>query len=270
MQTYEQKYADLVRRIKTNGERRETRNAPTVALFGETLVVDELMYGFFPILHGRHIYYRGVLGELAAFLRGPKHLADFERFGCNYWKLWAEENGDINVDYGNKWRDFNGVDQLGEVVKLIETNPTSRRILVSGWDPASVPHTSLPCCHLLYQWFVHNDGRLDMTFYMRSVDVMVGLPSDVVLAAALNCHIAAITGLKPGRLIFMLGDTHIYESHLDLSRDYLIGAVQFGHMQSKYSYETEDKHYSSFYPNKLILPSYDSLKLQVLKFDLHA
>ena len=152
---FEQDYARLVRDILLTGDLRNTRNAPTIATFGKVLTVYDLMWGQFPILQGRKMYYKGVFGELAAFLKGPKTVKDFEREGCNYWFNWAEEDGSLNVDYGNAWLDFNGVNQLEAVLESLRTDPTGRRHIITGWRPDNLHNLSLPCCHLLYQWYVN-------------------------------------------------------------------------------------------------------------------
>lgn len=210
---YEKDYMALISDIMQNGNERPTRNHPTKAVFGRMLVVDELTYGEFPILLGRRMYPKGIFGELAAFLKGPKTVKDFQDEGCNYWNKWSDEDGRIHVDYGNSWLDFNGTNQLEATLTSLAEDPYGRRHLISGWRPDNLSNLSLPCCHLLYQWFVNND-RLEMIWYQRSVDTMVGLPSDVVLAAAWNVLMADQVGLNPGRLTFMLGDTHIYKSHM--------------------------------------------------------
>lgn len=202
-------------------EYRQTRNAVTQSFFGHHLVVDDLEKGNFPLLLGRQLFYKGVIGEMAAFLKGPKTLEDFKSQGCNYWDEWGDKDGNVNVDYGNAWRDFNGVDQLQDVVNSLREDPNGRRHLISGWRPDKIPDLDLPCCHYSYQWYVTNDGHLEMLWNQRSVDIMIGLPSDVILAAIWTILIANELGLKPGKLHFMLGDCHIYKSHLEGVKTYL-------------------------------------------------
>lgn len=224
---YESDYIKLVREILLDGDPRPTRNHPTKAVFGRMLQVHELNWGQFPILQGRKMYPKGVFGELAAFLKGPKTVADFEAEGCNYWKNWADEDGSLRVDYGNLWLDFEGVNQLDNLLHSLSTDPNGRRHIISGWHPGHLATLSLPCCHLLYQWFVRGDA-LDMVWYQRSVDTMIGLPSDVILCAAMNILIAEELKLNPGTLTFMLGDTHIYDSHLASTREYIKQAELMG------------------------------------------
>jgi len=217
---YEQDYAKLISEVMQDGTDRQTRNAPTRTVFGKMLEVHELRWGQFPILSGRQMYPKGVFGELAAFLKGPKTIKDFEDEGCNYWKKWGDSNGNINIDYGNSWLDFNGINQLETVCNSLANDPNGRRHIISGWRPDRLHILSLPCCHLLYQWFVNGD-YLEMIWYQRSVDTMIGLPSDVILAATWNILMADRLNLHPGKLVFMLGDVHIYKSHIDNIADYL-------------------------------------------------
>ena len=220
---YENAYSQLVSEVYIEGNNRPTRNANTRSVFGKTMVVHELVHGQFPILKGRKMYPKPVFGELAAFLKGPKTLKDFEDEGCNYWSKWGNEDGTIDIDYGNSWLDFNGVNQLESVLDSLATDPSGRRHIISGWRPDMLDSLNLPCCHLLYQWYV-NDDMLEMIWYQRSVDLMIGLPSDVLLAAAWNILMAEHLGLRPGKLTFMLGDVHIYESHIEYANDYLVEA----------------------------------------------
>ncbi len=215
---YEQFYAGLVSEVLYTGELRKGRNGNTRAKFCKSFSMDSLDL---PVLAGRRIYYKGVLGELAAMLRKPKSTADFEKFGCNYWDKWAEPDKSIVVDYGNAWRDFNGYDQLATLKKSLTENPTGRRHLISGWRPDRLAELSLPCCHLLYQWYVTNDLELEMIWYQRSVDLMVGLPSNMILASTWNQLLANELGFKPGRVHMVLGDCHIYEGHLKEVKKYL-------------------------------------------------
>jgi len=220
---YEENYRKLIAKA-LSAPKRQTRNAITRSFFGHHLVVDDLEKGFFPILRGRKLFTNGIFGEMAAFLKGPKTLEDFKSQGCNYWDQWGDENGDIIIDYGNAWRDFNGVDQLAQVIASLQYNPNGRRHLISGWRPDNLDDLSLPCCHYSYQWYVTNDGFLEMIWNQRSVDIMIGLPSDVILAAVWTILIANQLHLKPGKIHMMLGDCHIYESHIDATAQYLMQA----------------------------------------------
>jgi thymidylate synthase len=208
----EKEYCELIKRILAEGERRKTRNGYTLSIFGASLTVD-LADGF-PILQGRKIFYKGVFGELAAMLRGPKTVQDFKDQGCNYWDDWGDEQGRLSIDYGNQWHDFNGVSQIEMLKESLRNNPTDRRMIISSWRPDRLDQLSLPCCHYSYQFYVRDDAYLDMIWTQRSVDTMVGLPSDIVFAAAWLIAISREFYLVPGRIKFDLGDCHIYEEHI--------------------------------------------------------
>jgi thymidylate synthase len=221
---YESDYNDLVYRTIARGEYRECRNGDTRALFGQTLTIRELSDGYFPLLTQRRIYYKGVLGELAAFLRGATTLLEYQRWGCNYWdgnaKAWAR-NKDIENPahilvgqvYGAQWVNWEktGFNQLEALVKGLVDDPHSRRHVITSFSPTA--EACLPPCHLMAQFYVHADGRLDCQVYMRSVDLILGLPSDVVLYAGLLSLVADQCQMRPGNLTFCLGDTHVYETH---------------------------------------------------------
>lgn len=262
-----EQYAKLINKILYKGQKRESRAGEVYTIFGETLKIDASQG--FPLLQGRKSFYKPVLGELAAFLRGPKHIDDFKKWGCNYWDSWgAEKGGEIELDYGNSWRDFNGEDQLAEVVRKLNEDPTDRRMIVSGWRPDRLSKLSLPCCHMLYQWYVNGD-KLDMIWYQRSVDTMVGLPSDIILAAAWNAILAQQCNKKPGTLTFMLGDTHIYANHIPGVLDYL-RQLQTRAQQGMqvYSYKIAPQvTIDNFVPDMLTIDNYEPMPK--IKFELN-
>lgn len=215
--SFEHDYFSLVYKILTSGETVEGRNGATISLIGETLKFD--LQEEFPILHARQYPYKPVFGEFAAMLRGPKCLNDFLDFGCSYWSKWVNKDDlSIAVDYGNAWVDFNGVNQLEWVANEIKTNPQSRRLIVSGWNPANVINNklSLPCCHYSYQFIVRGNV-LHMVWIQRSADTMLGIPADAILASLWLIALANETGLIPGTCTMHFADTHIYEEHRDLA-----------------------------------------------------
>ena len=219
----ELKYRELVDEVLHNGELAKTRNGETRRLFAKVLVIDSLTKGEFPLLTGRKMFYKGVLGEFAAMIRKPKSVRDFEAQGCNYWKLWGDKDGKLELDYGNAWLDWNGVNQLDYVIKSLVANPTDRRMLISGWRPDRVINNelSLPCCHYSYQFFLNKNGEIEMLWNQRSADVMIGIPSDIVFAATWLIALAKHTGYKPGKITMVFGDTHIYEEHIEGAKEYL-------------------------------------------------
>ena len=264
MSDYETEYASLVEAIINYGREKEGRNGTTTSIFGAQLTVNELREGRFPLLNGRKIHYKPVLGELAAFFNGPTCLEDFEKQGCNYWSKWADKDGHLFLDYGNAWKgidtnDFikTGIDQIDAVIQNIKLAPNDRRHIVNGWRPNNVwyDELSLPCCHYSYQWYVDGE-HLDMIWIQRSVDTMIGLPSDVVLAAAWNIIMAQLTGYKPGSLIFQLGDTHIYSEHLSGTMQYIDQWSRVQHMQCPtYTYWDVDS-YDKFTSKNIEIPMY--------------
>jgi thymidylate synthase len=256
---YEHDYAALVDDILMNGTMRQTRNAITKSVFGRQLRV-ATPKGDLPLLCGRRMYPKGCIGELAAMLRGPKTVEDFKSMGCNYWDKWAKPDGTIEVDYGNAWLDFNGVNQLEETIEGIRKDPTGRRHIISGWRPDRLKDLSLPCCHILYQWYVR-DGKLDMIWYQRSVDTMVGLPSDVLVAHVWNMLMANETGLEPGEIIMMLGDTHIYEPHFGAAADYTSRVHRMRAGLEKFVYPT----YSANLPSRVV--GFEPQDLQIIGYE---
>ncbi len=221
MQTFEKEYKKLIKRV-LNGTVRSGRNGKTVSIVGEQIKFDDLMFDHFPVITGRKMFINGIVGEMAAFLKGPKHVTDFEQQGCNYWKLWANEDGVLNVDYGNKWRDFHGTDQIATLIDNLKNDPYGRRHIIQSWDPSNLDNLSLPCCHYCYQFYVDDKKQLHLIWIQRSVDVMVGLPSDAVLAALLLLLICRSTDMKPGTITMQLGDVHIYSKHIKKIPGYLL------------------------------------------------
>jgi len=222
------------------------------------------------MITGRQMYPTGVLGELAAFFKGPKTVKDFEDEGCNYWKQWGDEKGNICVDYGNAWTDFNGINQLDDVIQSLMKDPHSRRHIISAWRPDRIDGLSLPCCHYAYQFYVNGKGELDMIWIQRSVDLLIGLPSDIVLAAAMIIVIAHLTGLKPGKAVMQLGDCHVYEQHSFGALEYLrrVGDDENVTTQPQYKLKTEDllTGYTGFNKDTIMLGSHSSL--EPIKFKL--
>lgn len=236
MSKFELDYNNLVARVITNGEHRQSRAGFTLSLFGQALVIDCLEYGEFPILTQRRIHVQGILGELAAFLRGATDLATFKKFGCNYWdanaKAWPRNVGvfedqlSVGEIYGAQWRNWAGyLDQIKVLAKNLKQDPYSRRHLLTAYNPSRLDEMCLPPCHLMAQFNVRTTKHLDCIVYMRSVDLCLGLPSDVVLYATLLLLFCKETGYKPGKLTFMLGDTHVYRNHADIVQEHQLREV---------------------------------------------
>jgi thymidylate synthase len=249
-------YADLGFELLNCGEKKLGRNGNTISLFGTSLKYD--MSNGFPILSMRKIFYKGIVGEFVSFLQDAKTVEGFEANGCNYWKLWADANGTLKLDYPPR-------EQLDYVLNLIKTEPTSRRIIIDLWNPSSRGKLSLDPCHTQYQFSVRK-GFLDMIWTQRSVDYAVGAPSDFILAALYNITIANECGLLPGIITFNFGDTHLYEEHIDdfseMLRLYEIQAMQKTYVNPKVfcilkSHKVKDFNKDSleltnYYPNETI------------------
>jgi len=269
MMHFEYEYALLVRKVLTLGQMRETRNQVTRSIFGETLKVGGLKNGYFPLLTGRKIYYKGVFGELAAMLRRPKNIKDFEAWGCNYWKKWADENGNLNIDYGNEW-----MPQI-QHIKSCLGNPdkwSDRRMLINGWNHENLADLSLPCCHYAYQFYVDSSGQkpvLHMLWHQRSVDLMVGLPSDIVFAAAWLIALANEFDMVPGDITMTLGDTHIYEGHTKGAEEYLQNVARENSIKpAEYELNTNPgTNFLDFTPDWIAIKEYEHLGQ--LKFELY-
>ena len=260
--TFEELYYNLAVEIVAIGEHRLTRNAPTLALFGRSVTAD-LRDGF-PMLQGRKLFPRGVFGELAAMLRYPDHVSDFTMWGCNYWDSWGDEDDNLTLDYGNAWRD-----QIPEFKRLLRDDPASRRIMINGWRPERIPELSLPCCHYSYQFYVDNHKGLHMVWTQRSVDVMVGLPSDMIFAAAWLIAIANEFNYEPRTIKMDFGDTHIYEDHLPLVTKYFEQYDDVQYSRVEYAYDMpKGSDFCLFDPNKLTLHGYTPQPK--IGFKLHA
>lgn len=262
-------YSKLINRILHKGDRRETRAGACYSLFGEAMVID-LSKGF-PLLQGRKMFYKPVFGEMAAMLRGPKHVDDFRKFGCNYWDEWAASDGSMKLDYGNAWIDFNGVNQIAQLVDKLKNNPTDRRMIVSGWRPDHIAELSLPCCHMLYQWYVREGKYLDMIWYQRSVDTMVGLPSNVIQASVWNMLLANECGYIPGTVKMVLGDTHIYANHVAPTLEYLRQLNEVARVQQPqegFLYNLDKSAtVTNFRPDMLEISGYNPMP--AIKFELN-
>jgi len=205
-------YAALVSRVIRHGTQRKGRNGYTTASFGEMLRHD--MRDSFPVLTTRKIHVNGIFAELAGFLEGATSLKRFKELGCNYWNFNASGD-DLGPIYGAQWRDFHGVDQLKELTSGLKSDPYGRRHILTTWNPPEIPQMCLPPCHILNQYLVDSEGVMTSVVYMRSVDLCLGLPSDLVLYGLLHELVAKEVNQTAGELVFMLGDAHVYEQHLE-------------------------------------------------------
>ncbi|MCC5810302.1 MAG: thymidylate synthase [Ectothiorhodospiraceae bacterium] len=213
-----QQYLDLMRRVRDTGTRKEDRTGTgTLSVFGHQMRF-ELERGF-PLVTTKKVHLKSIIHELLWFLRGDSNIAYLKEHGVSIWDEWADENGDLGPVYGVQWRswptpDGGSMDQIANVVRQIRTNPDSRRLIVSAWNPAEVDSMALPPCHTLFQFYVA-EGRLSCQLYQRSADIFLGVPFNIASYALLTLMVAQVTGLKPGDFIHTLGDAHLYLNHLE-------------------------------------------------------
>ncbi|EDQ33680.1 thymidylate synthase [Hoeflea phototrophica DFL-43] len=213
-----QQYHDLLRLVLDQGFDRDDRTGTgTLSVFGHQMRFD-LAAGF-PALTTKKLHLRSIIHELLWFLKGDTNIAYLKANGISIWDEWADENGDLGPVYGAQWRswpapDGTTIDQIANVVRQIETNPSSRRHIVSAWNPAEVDEMALPPCHCLFQFYVA-DGKLSCQLYQRSADIFLGVPFNIASYALLTMMVAQVTGLKPGDFVHTLGDAHLYKNHFD-------------------------------------------------------
>lgn len=229
-------YLDLVKHVLDNGIGKDDRTGTgTKSIFGYQMRFD-LQQGF-PMLTTKKLHLKSIIHELLWFLKGDTNIAYLKENDVKIWDAWADENGNLGPVYGHQWRNWNseGIDQITEVIETIKTNPNSRRLLVSAWNPSVLPDTSksfsenvannkaaLPPCHAFFQFYVSN-GKLSCQLYQRSADIFLGVPFNIASYALLTMMVAQVTGYEFGDFIHTFGDAHIYNNHktqidLQLSR----------------------------------------------------
>jgi len=230
-------YHDLVEHVLANGNEKGDRTGTgTKSVFGYQMRFD-LSEGF-PMVTTKKLHLKSIIYELLWFINGDTNIKYLQENGVRIWNEWADENGDLGPVYGHQWRNWNSdeVDQLREVIETLKTNPNSRRMLVSAWNPSVLPDTSvpfsenvangkaaLPPCHAFFQFYV-SDGKLSCQLYQRSADIFLGVPFNIASYALFTMMIAQVCGYKAGDFIHTFGDAHIYNNHLEqlelqLSRD---------------------------------------------------
>lgn len=216
-----QQYLNLLQDILDNGHERGDRTGTgTRAVFGRQMRFD-LADGF-PMVTTKKLHLRSIIIELLWFLKGDTNIRYLKDNKVSIWDEWADENGDLGPVYGKQWRswaapDGRTIDQIQWVLDEIRTNPNSRRLIVSAWNPADVNDMALPPCHCLFQFNVM-DGKLNCQLYQRSADVFLGVPFNIASYALLTMMMARATGLEPGEFVHTFGDTHLYLNHLDQAR----------------------------------------------------
>ncbi|HHB82020.1 MAG TPA: thymidylate synthase [Devosia sp.] len=211
-------YLDLLRHIKQNGTDRGDRTGTgTRSVFGYQMRFD-LSEGF-PLLTTKRLHIRSIFYELLWFLRGEPNGRWLQEHGVKVWDEWADENGDLGPVYGSQWRswpdgDGGSIDQIDALIHGIKNNPTSRRHMVTAWNPAEVDEMALPPCHCLFQFYVA-EGKLSCQLYQRSADVFLGVPFNFASYALLTHMVAHVCDLEVGDFVHTFGDTHLYHNHYE-------------------------------------------------------
>ncbi|STO08272.1 MULTISPECIES: thymidylate synthase [Exiguobacterium] len=211
-------YHDLCTHILENGVVKEDRTGTgTTSVFGYQMRFN-LQDGF-PLITTKKLHTRSIIHELLWFITGDTNVKYLQDNGVRIWNEWADEDGNLGPVYGAQWRSFpkpdgTSVDQLAEVIEQIKTNPDSRRLVVSAWNPGQLEDMALPPCHLLFQFYVA-DGKLSCQLYQRSADTFLGVPFNIASYALLTHMVAHVTNLEVGDFVHTLGDAHIYHNHLE-------------------------------------------------------
>lgn len=219
-------YLELMDHVLAHGvEKRDRTGTGTLSVFGHQMRFD-LRDGF-PMLTTKKLHLKSIIHELLWFLQGDTNIKYLNEHGVRIWDEWADENGDLGPVYGRQWRswparDGGTIDQIKNLLRDIERNPDSRRLIVTAWNPADIEQMALPPCHCLFQFYVA-EGRLSCQLYQRSADIFLGVPFNIASYALLTMMVAQVTGLKPGDFVHTLGDAHLYlnhveQAHLQLSR----------------------------------------------------
>jgi len=230
-------YHDLIKHVVDNGTQKHDRTGTgTKSVFGYQMRFD-LSEGF-PMVTTKKLHLKSIVYELLWFLNGDTNIGYLQENGVRIWNEWADEKGDLGPVYGHQWRNWNSeeVDQITDIIKTLKSNPDSRRMLVSAWNPSVMPDSSksfsenvakgkaaLPPCHAFFQFYVA-DGKLSCQLYQRSADIFLGVPFNIASYALLTMMMAQVCGYKAGDFIHTFGDAHIYNNHMEqielqLSRD---------------------------------------------------
>ncbi|MGB0154159.1 MAG: thymidylate synthase [Verrucomicrobiales bacterium] len=220
-------YLDLLNLVLENGKARDDRTGTgTIGVFGAQARFD--LRESFPCLTTKKLHLRSIIHELLWFLNGDTNIKYLNDNGVTIWDEWADEDGNLGPVYGKQWRSWavgdsgETIDQLARVVDSIKNNPTSRRHIVSAWNPADVEDMALPPCHTMFQFYVDaTAGDLSCQLYQRSADLFLGVPFNIASYALLTMMMAQVCDLKPGDFVHTFGDLHLYQNHLDQAKEQL-------------------------------------------------
>ncbi|MEC7527465.1 MAG: thymidylate synthase [Bacteroidota bacterium] len=227
-------YHDLLKHIIENGTQKGDRTGTgTISCFGYQMRFN-LSEGF-PLLTTKKLHLKSIIHELLWFIKGETNIQYLKDHKVRIWDEWADENGDLGPVYGHQWRNWNseGIDQIEVLIDQIKSNPNSRRMIVSAWNPSVLPDTSksftenvkngkaaLPPCHAFFQFYV-SEGKLSCQLYQRSADTFLGVPFNIASYALFTMMIAQVTDLQPGDFVHTFGDVHLYNNHIDQAKEQL-------------------------------------------------
>lgn len=280
-------YLEMMRFVRDHGQDRGDRTGTgTRSVFGYQMRFD-LQEGF-PLLTTKKVHFASVAKELLWFISGDTNIQWLVKNNVRIWNEWpyqkfvasefytgetmaefidriktddafAKQFGDLGPVYGKQWRDFNGVDQLNNVIEQIKHNPNSRRIILSAWNPEFIEEMALPPCHAFLQFYVSEDKKLSLQLYQRSADIFLGVPFNIASYALLVHMIAKVCDLQVGEFVHSFGDAHIYADHFDavetqLARDVrtLPQLVIHGNQSSIDDFSYEDFELVGYDPHPLI------------------
>jgi len=214
-------YLDLLRLVLEQGKRKADRTGTgTCSVFGAQARFP-LAEGF-PLLTTKKLHVKSIICELLWFLRGDTNVKYLHDHGVTIWDEWADQNGSLGRIYGAQWCDWRApddrsVNQIDHVIEQIKTNPDSRRLIVTAWNPGELDQMALPPCHTLFQFCVQ-DGELSCQLYQRSADLFLGVPFNIASYSLLTIMVAQVCGLRPGTFIHTFGDVHLYNNHLEQAK----------------------------------------------------
>ena len=211
-------YLDLLDHVLKKGAHKGDRTGTgTKSVFGWQMRFN--LNDGLPLLTTKKLHLKSIIHELLWFIKGDTNISYLKEHNVSIWNEWADEKGDLGPVYGKQWRrwespDGRKLDQLEDVITQIKSNPDSRRMVVSAWNPSDVGSMALPPCHCLFQFYVSNN-KLSCQLYQRSADIFLGVPFNIASYSILTHMIANVCGLSPGDFIHTLGDAHIYQNHID-------------------------------------------------------
>lgn len=258
MNKVDDQYESLLQKVMIFGKPKSDRTGVgTRSIFGAQLRWD-LAQGF-PLVTTKKVHFKSIVAELLWFLQGGSNVKDLQTMGCNIWNEWADENGDLGPVYGKQWRNWScfeaypggevyqaaGIDQVAKLIDGLKKDPSGRRHIISSWNVADLPKMALSPCHILAQFDV-TDGRVSCQVYQRSCDMFLGVPFDIASYACLTHMVAQQTGYQVGDLVWVGGDCHVYNNHVDQVREqlrrypYPMPTLHIAGRKDIFSYEPSD------------------------------